>query len=288
MARPKIAILYDFDKTLCTKDMQEYDFIKNLGMTAEEFWGEAGKVATESKMDKILAYMYVMVLECKKKGIKLTKEYLNSCASNIEFYKGVTTWFERINEYGKEAGADIEHYILSSGNSEIIEGSSIAKYFKEIYGCKFVFDENGEACWPGVEINYTLKTQFIHRVSKNVLDITNDYDLNKHKSTRRIPFQNMIYVGDGQTDVPCMKFIKEKGGKTIALYPSTNEKSSVLDLIMDNRVNFACLADYSNGSTFDKSVKLIIDNIVNISTLKEKEEKQIEKLKKSMENVDEN
>ena len=90
MARPKIAILYDFDKTLCTKDMQEYDFIKNLGMTAQEFWGEAGKVAEESKMDKILAYMYVMVLECKKKGIKLTKEYLKSCAANIEFYKGVT------------------------------------------------------------------------------------------------------------------------------------------------------------------------------------------------------
>ena len=288
MARPKIAILYDFDKTLCTTDMQEYDFIKNLGMTASEFWGEAGKVAAESKMDKILAYMYVMILECKKKGIKLTKEYLNSCAQNIEFYKGVTSWFDRINEYGKEAGADIEHYILSSGNSEIIEGSTIAKNFKEIYGCRFVYDENGEAVWPATAINYTLKTQFIHRVSKNVLDITNDYDLNKHKSERRIPFQNMIYVGDGQTDVPCMKFIKEKGGKTIALYPSTNEKNSVLELIMDNRVNFACLADYSNGSTFDKSVKLIIDNIVNISNLKEKEEKQIEKLKKSMECVDEN
>ena len=254
MARPKIAILYDFDKTLCTKDMQEYDFITNLGMTAAEFWGEAGKVAQEYKMDRILAYMYVMVLECKKKGIKLTKEYLRSCAQNIEFYKGVAGWFDRINEYGKEAGADVEHYILSSGNTEIIEGTSIAKNFKEIYGCKFVFDDNGEACWPGVAINYTLKTQFIHRVSKNVLDITNDYDLNKHKSTRRIPFQNMIYVGDGQTDVPCMKFIKEKGGKTIALYPSTNEKSSVLDLIMDNRVNFACLADYSNGSTFDRAL----------------------------------
>ena len=287
MARPKIAILYDFDKTLCTKDMQEYDFIKNLNMTAPEFWGEAAKVATESKMDKILAYMYVMVLECKKKGIKLTKEYLNSCASNIEFYRGVTTWFERINEYGKEAGADIEHYILSSGNSEIIEGSSIAKYFKEIYGCKFVYNSDGEAVWPATAINYTLKTQFIHRVSKNVLDITNDYDLNKHNPTRRIPFQNMIYVGDGQTDVPCMKFIKEKGGKTIGLYPSTSNKESVISLIEDNRVNFACLADYSNGSAFDKSVKLIIDNIVNISNLKEKEERQILKIKKSMENINE-
>jgi len=288
MARPKIAILYDFDKTLCTKDMQEYDFINNLGMTPAEFWGEAGKVAAEQKMDRILAYMYVMVLESKKKGIKLTKEYLRSCAANIEFYKGVTTWFERINEYGKEAGADIEHYILSSGNTEIIEGSSIAKNFKEIYGCKFVYDENGEAVWPGVAINYTLKTQFIHRVSKNVLDITNDYDLNKHMNERRIPFQNMIYVGDGQTDVPCMKFIKEKGGKTIGLYSSANNKDSVLDLIQDNRVNFACLADYSNGSSFDKSVKLIIDNIVNINNLKEKEERQILKLKKSMENINEN
>ncbi len=288
MARPKIAILYDFDKTLCTKDMQEYDFIKNLGMTAGEFWGEAGKVAEENKMDKILAYMYVMILECKKKGIKLTKDYLNSCAANIEFYKGVTSWFERINEYGKEAGADIEHYILSSGNSEIIEGSAIAKYFKEIYGCKFVYNSDGEAVWPATAINYTLKTQFIHRVSKNVLDITNDYDLNKHKTTRRIPFQNMIYVGDGQTDVPCMKFIKEKGGKTIGLYPSTSKKESVIELIEDNRVNFVCLADYSNGSAFDKSVKLIIDNIVNISNLKEKEERQILKIKKSMESINEN
>ena len=211
MARPTIAIMYDFDKTLCTTDMQEYDFIKNLGMTPTEFWGECGKLTKKNEMDKILAYMYVMLKMCKDKNIPLTSEYLNNCGKNVVLYKGVSTWFDRIDEYADKIGVNVEHYIISSGITEIIEGTSIAKHFKHIYGCKFIYNEFGEAIWPGLAINFTLKTQYIFRIAKGVLDVRDDDNLNNHQNNKKIPFENMIYIGDGLTDVPCMKLLKDKG-----------------------------------------------------------------------------
>ena len=132
----RIGILYDFDKTLCTTDMQEYDFIKNLGMTSNAFWGEAAAITEQHEVEKILAYMFVMIKKCKEKGIPLTQEYLRSCGANVELFNGVLTWFDRINEYGRSLGVEIEHYIISSGTYEIIEGTPIAKYFKRIYACR--------------------------------------------------------------------------------------------------------------------------------------------------------
>lgn len=279
MAKPTIALLYDFDKTLCTTDMQEYDFMKNLNMTPKEFWGATGRLTEEHNMDKILSYMYMMVKSCKEKNIPLTKEYLNSCGESIVLYRGVMTWFDRINEYGASIGANIEHYIVSSGITEIIEGTPIAKYFKKIYGCRFLYNENQEAIWPATAINFTLKTQFIFRISKGVLDIKDDDNLNKHTQDRRIPYRNMIYIGDGLTDIPCMKLLREKGGKAIALYPSGN-KDKVLQLVNDNRINYACVADYSQNSTLEKIVKLMIENMALLDTLESKEEKQLAQLAK--------
>ena len=274
MAKPIIALMYDFDSTLSTTDMQEYAFIKNLDMTPKEFWSEAGKLTKEYGVERILAYMYVMVKECKKKGIKLTEEYLNECGKNIVFFKGVTTWFDRINEYANSIGAQVEHYIISSGTSEIVMGSEIAKYFKKIYGCKFLYDDNGEAIWPSMAINYTLKTQYIFRIGKGVLDEFDDDNLNKHSESRRIPYENMIYLGDGLTDIPCMKLLREKGGKSIALYPSGNKKRA-MQLVQDKRINYVTVADYSPNSTLEKIVKMMIDNMVSYANLKEREEKQI-------------
>ena len=221
MATTTIGILYDFDKTLCTTDMQEYDFIKNLGMTSEEFWGEAGRIARENQSEKILSYMLLMIRECKKRGIPLTQEYLRSCGEHVELFGGVDTWFDRINHFGKSLGVEIEHYIISSGTHEIIEGTPIAKYFKKVFACRYLYDENGEAIWPALAINYTLKTQYIYRISKGILDVTDDESVNREQdeSLRRIAYSNMIYIGDGLTDIPCMKMVKERGGKSIAVYP---------------------------------------------------------------------
>lgn len=271
MAKTTVAIMYDFDKTLSTTDMQEYDFIKNLGMTPKEFWSEAGKLTDEMGMDKILAYMLVMVNECKKKGIKLTREYLNECGKNVKYYNGVSTWFDRINQFGADNDVNIEHYIISSGNKEILEGTSIAKYFKKIYGCEFYYDENGEAAWPAMAINFTLKTQFIFRISKGVLDVRDDASLNKHTEDRAVPYSNLIYIGDGLTDIPSMRVVKDKGGVAIAVYPS-GDKHHVEQLVKESRINFVYGADYSQGSGLENTVRLCIENIAIRNKMQAKEE----------------
>ncbi len=284
MPRPTIGILYDFDKTLCTTDMQEYSFIKNLGMSSSEFWGEAADITEKYEVDKILAYMFIMIKKCREKGIPLTEEYLKSCGENVTLYKGVSTWFERINEFGESMGVNIEHYIISSGTYEIIMGTPIAKYFKEVYACKYMYDGHGEAIWPALAINYTMKTQYIYRISKGVLDVTDDYNLNRQQddSTRSISYNNMIYIGDGMTDIPCMKMVKERGGKSIALYASGRSKT-VKPLVEDDRINFVCVADYSPNSTLEKMVKLIIENMAILEKVKVKEEQQLSQYKRSME-----
>ncbi len=284
MPKPTIALLYDFDKTLCTTDMQEYSFIKNLGMTSDEFWGEAAAITKKHEVERILAYMCVMIKQCKAKGIPLTEEYLRKCGENVVLYKGVATWFDRINEFGESMGVNIEHYIISSGTYEIIQGTPIAKYFKKIYACKYMYDENGEAVWPALSINYTMKTQYIYRISKGTLDVTDDYNLNRlqDQSLRRIAYNNMIYIGDGMTDIPCMKMVKQRGGKSIALYAS-GKSESVKPLVDDNRINYVCVADYSPNSALEKIVKLMIENMAILEKLKNKEDAQLLQYKKSFE-----
>lgn len=233
-------------------------------------------------MDKILSYMYVMMRECKNKNIPLTEEYLNSLGGSIVYYRGVQTWFDRINAFAETLGVNVEHYIISSGTKEIIEGSSIAKYFKKIYGCKFIYDPvTKEAIWPGMAINYTQKTQYIFRISKGALDEVDEEKLNMEiKDVRRaIQYRNMIYIGDGLTDIPCMQLLKDKGGKSIALYqPQYIDK--VLPLVDDGRVNYVCAADYSTNSNLEKIVKLMIENMAMIETLKNKEDRQLQNFTK--------
>ena len=272
----RIGILYDFDKTLCTTDMQEYDFIKNLGMTSNAFWGEAAAITEQHEVEKILAYMLVMIKKCKERGIPLTEEYLRSCGANVELFGGVLTWFDRINEYGASLGVEIEHYIISSGTYEIIQGTPIAKYFKRIYACRYMYDDKGEAIWPALAINYTLKTQYIYRISKGTLDVTDDYNLNRlqDESLRRIAYHNMIYIGDGLTDIPCMKLVKERGGKSIAVYPAGN-REHVKPLVEDARINYVCGADYSPDSPLERIVKLIIEKMAILEKLNKQEREQL-------------
>lgn len=256
--RPIVAIMYDFDKTLCTKDMQDYSFIPSLGMTESEFWSFANELGTNEHMDSVLAYMYAMVKMSKDRNIPLLRQKLVDMGKNVELYKGVEGWFKRISDFGKEQGVQVEHYVISSGMKEIIEGTSISKYFKSIFACEFLYDENGNGIWPKTDVNYTNKTQFVYRINKGVLDVANDNDLNRSMpdDSKRVPFCNMIYIGDGLSDVPCMKMMKAYGGYSIAVYQSRDSK--VEDLLRNDRVDYIYPADYSAGTGLDTTVRNII------------------------------
>ena len=270
---PVIAFMYDFDKTLCDQDMQNYSFIPNLNMTSDEFWGETEKFSKKNYMEGILAYMYYMMHKCKEKNIPFTQEYLRSLGKNVNFYKGVRTWFKRINEYGASLGVKVEHYIISSGIKDIIDGSDIRDEFKKVFACQYYFNENGDATWPKIAINYTQKTQYIFRISKHAFDETDNRKVNDKMSDRIIPYQNMIYIGDGLTDVPCMTFVKKQGGTSIAIYQK-GQKNKVVNLLLDDRVNYICNADYTENSDLESLVKLIIKDIDVSYKLKLKQKQQ--------------
>ena len=268
MTKPIVAIMYDFDKTLCTRDMQEYTFIPSVGMEPSEFWGHTAEVAAAETMDSILTYLYCMVEKAHQTGNPLTRESGVGCGKDIEYHPGVEGWFERINRYAEEAGVEVEHYVLSSGLKEIIEGTSIAKYFKRIYACEFLY-KDGQAYWPKMAVNYTNKTQFVYRINKGVLDINNDVDLNNSRpdSEKRVFFSNMIYIGDGLTDVPCMKLVKQSGGHSIAIY-SKGQQHKAAPLLKHERVDWMFEADYSEGSDLDRTMKLLLQNLAYYNKLK--------------------
>ncbi len=257
---PIFAIMYDFDRTLSPRDMQEYQFIPSLGMTAPEFWSEANSFGDRNDMDKILSYMYIMIKKSAEQGSPLTRKRVVDCGNTIEFFPGVVDWFERMNRFGIENGVLVEHYVLSSGLVEIIEGSEIGKHFKKIYASEFLYDEDGIAVFPKSAVNYTSKTQFIYRINKGVLDVANDRDLNKSTpdDNRRVRSQNMLYIGDGLSDVPCMKMVKAYGGSSIAVYKDESNRKSVEDLLGHGRVDFMFQADYSENTSFDITVKNLI------------------------------
>jgi len=255
-----VAFLYDFDKTLTPRDMQEYGFIEALGITeANEFWTLVTKTAEDENMDRILSYLYVMVKQAKQKGLKLTREMLASFGPLVTFYPGVADWFSAVNELGRTMGIEVQHYIVSSGLKEIIDATPIANEFKRIYACEFLYDENGEAVWPKLTINYTNKMQFIFRVNKGILDINNDVDLNSYmaEEDRPVPLNNMVYFGDGLTDVPSMKLVKSSGGHSIAVYTEASRLAAEI-LAQHDRVDFIAPADYSaEGKLMDIARRIL-------------------------------
>ncbi len=261
-ATTTIAIMYDFDKTLTTKDQQEFTFIPKIEMNSEQFWGKAMAISQKVKMDRILAYMHQMIIEANYRGVKISRGAFKEYGKDLEYFPGVETWFSRINDYCEGFNAKAEHYIISSGLREIIEGSAIFPYFREVFACEFFYDSNDVAVWPKNVINYTTKTQFVYRINKGVLDISDDDNLNKYtpEENRPIPFRNMIYIGDGLTDVPCMRLVKANGGYSIAVY---TDKSSVQELIAHGRVNFIAPADYSDNKPLYDLVK---DILIKIAT----------------------
>ena len=259
MDKPIIAFLYDFDKTLCTTDMEDYAFIPSLGMTPKEFWALANGFGHANRMDGILAYMYTMIQESEKRDLPFTRESLREMGRDIVLFPGVREWFGRINAFGDSQGVQVEHYIISSGLREIIEGSAISGEFKEIYASEFYYDGAGKPVWPKLTVNFTAKTQFVYRINKGVLDVSDDKTLNDSMpdDSKRVPFTNMIYVGDGLSDVPCMKMMRSYGGQAIAVYQESN-RTGVEELLAKRRVDFIFPADYREGTALDLTVQNII------------------------------
>ena len=273
---PIIAFLYDFDKTLCTTDMEDYAFIPSLGYTPAEFWGKANAFGWENRMDGLLAYMYTMIQECAAQNIKLDRAFLNRCGESIQLFPGVREWFARINAFGESLGVQVEHYVISSGLREIIEGSGIAQEFREIYACEFYYNENGDACWPKLDVNFTNKTQFVYRINKGILDVSRDRELNDSMpdDSKRVPFTNMIYMGDGLSDVPCMKMMRAYGGQAIAVYQASN-RQGVEKLLADGRVDFIFPADYREGMELDRTVRDILRKMTITDRLLEVNNRQL-------------
>lgn len=260
MKNGKLALIYDFDKTLSPRDMQEFHYIKSLGYeNPADFWNECGVFSQKHNCDAILSYMYMMI----RKNPDLTQKQLIEEGKYVELYKGVKTWFKRINDYGKKHHVDVEHYIISSGLTDIIKGTQIASEFKKIYACTYAYNEKGKVLWPSRTVNYTMKTQYLFRINKGVLKETNDEDLNSStpESQKYIPLENMVYFGDGSTDVPSMKVVQQNGGTTIAVFGDDSKRNRAEKLYTDKRATFAVKADYSKGSRIEKIVMGIIDSL---------------------------
>ncbi len=267
-----VAICYDYDKTLAPKGSSfDYGFFEKIGTNAKEFWNEVESLRALKTLDDVLSYMYYAVLKAKQNGIDLTKKDFEDFAKNAIYYKGVETWFERVNSYAKKLGIVCEHYVISSGLKEFISKTSIAKNFKKIYASTYIYDEQNHPIWPAYAINYTNKTQYLYRIKKNCLK-ENDHTVNEKliKHGSRIPFQNMIYIGDSETDIPCMSIVVKNGGTSIGVYEDLPvKKELMLHLFKNNRINNYCYADYSENSELEKTVFKTLDKIYQKNCNKE-------------------
>jgi len=268
----KTAIIYDFDGTLARGNMQEVTFIPSVGMGVGDFWGEADRLTKSADGDNILMYMQLMLARARELGHAITKKLLKEHGEDVKLFDGLrsdltgTGWFERIDAIGARYGLEIEHYIISAGLEEMIDGCPIRDAFHHVFASKFAYDENGVAIWPAVGVNYTTKTQYLFRINKGVLNHWDHERINKFvpDDDRAIPFERMIFLGDGDTDVPTMKMMHTKGGFSIAVYdPRNSEKDQkkIYGLISEDRVNFVAAADYREGQPLDLIVKGLIGRI---------------------------
>ncbi len=268
--KPILAICYDFDKTLSPDDMQAQGYIQSIGFEVSEFWKESNNLATDNDMDQNLAYMYMMASKSRGKRL-FTRENLRGDGAKVELFPGVDTWFDRINQYGDSKGVEVEHYIISSGLKEMIEGTKVADKFKKIYASSFYYDVDGVAVWPAQVVNYTNKTQFLFRIEKGVLDVNNQ-GVNSYfaPDEYRIPFRNIVYIGDSDTDIPCMKLVNINGGHSIGVYNSeTKDKSKVFRMLDENRIKYFVPADYTKGAKLEQLIHQIIDRTISNEVLEE-------------------
>lgn len=261
----RLIIAYDFDGTLAPGNMQEHQFLPDVGIKAAAFWKEVSRISKEQQADKILVYMNLMLQSARAAKIPVRRDDFKQHGRELKLFNGVEGWFERINIYAKMKNINVEHCLISSGNAEIFSGTTIAGEFKHVYASKFLFNENGVAYWPALAVNYTTKTQYLFRINKDAHDISDDSKINEYveKSERPIPFENMIFIGDGATDIPCFRLIKEEGGLSIAVFETDKKgsKNKVTKFLREGRISAIAPANYKKGSQLDLLVCSYIDYI---------------------------
>lgn len=262
----RAAIVYDFDGTLARGNIQEHSFIPGVGMQPEEFWARSNGAAQRHDADQILTYMYEMLLQTRARGLELTRENLGEQGRTVPFFAGVESWFPRINEYARAQGLELEHYVISSGIREMIAGCSIAPEFKQIFASSFLYDDQGQAVWPALSINYTTKTQYLFRINKGIDNCWDNEAINRWvpPAERYLPFENMIFLGDGETDIPSMKMVRHQGGFAVAVFdPEKWDRlqSRIYGLIAEDRTNFVAPADYTKDSQLEVTVRGLLGRI---------------------------
>jgi phosphoserine phosphatase len=265
----KTAIVYDFDGTLARGNLQECSFIPKMNLTREEFWDEVKTRTRTENADEILVYMHLMLEKATENGIEVTKQMLRAHGEHANLFNGLKDlqWFTRINAFAAQYRLDLQHYIVSSGIEEMIRRCSIQSVFHQVYASKYIYD--GEvAAWPGVAINYTTKTQYLFRINKGVENHWDNKAINKYMpgGSRPIPFERMIFLGDGDTDIPTMKMLTYQGGHSIAVYDEQRgqkDLDKIHGLISDDRVNFVAPANYEENSQLDIIVKGILGRIAH-------------------------
>ncbi len=269
--RTTMALVYDFDGTLAPGNMQERQFIPDVGMTPHEFWAEVASLSRDNQADRILMYMYYMLRKAGERGVPVRLSDFRERGRWLEYFPGVLGWFGRITDYGKSRGVRVEHYIVSSGNAEIIEGTPVANLVDRIYASRFLFDQNGVAVWPALAVNYTTKTQFLFRINKGAHDLSDDAVVNRfvRQEDWPVPFENMVYIGDGETDVPCFRLVKDLGGLSVAVFPprTRNARQHAQRFVDEGRVHCVALADYTEESPLDRIIRANVDMLANREAL---------------------
>jgi phosphoserine phosphatase len=262
-----IALVYDFDGTLSPQPMQEYTVLPKIGVEPARFWEKVNAEARATESDPMLVYMRHIIEALDMARVDVKREDFAAMASAIEYFPGVTTWFARMNAYVKrrsQGSVKLQHYLISAGQREILEGVSIRKHFKRIYASEYHFNHHGVATFPKLLVTDTLKTQFLFRINKGIENITESINEHMPEAERAIPFANMIYVGDGMTDVPSMALTKKSGGHTVAVFDPRSERQRgiCVKLLDANRADFIAPADYRKASKLSRRVELLLDAII--------------------------
>jgi phosphoserine phosphatase len=262
-----IALVYDFDGTLSPQPMQEYTVLPKIGVEPAAFWAMVNAEARDTESDPMLVYMRHIIEALDRARVDVKREDFAAMASAIEYFPGVTAWFERMNAYVKKrskGAVKLQHYLISAGQKEILEGVSIRRHFKRIYASEYHFNHHGVATFPKLLVTDTLKTQFLFRINKGLELVTESINEHMPEAERPIPFANMIYVGDGMTDVPSMALTKKSGGHTVAVFDPRSEKQRAIcvKLLEANRADFIAPADYRKASKLSRRVELLLDAII--------------------------